>query len=58
MKIKNDIKWLKEKGFVTEVKTPDTLTTKSQLNKYVGQTVPSSDIFDSKIKPLGGIFNF
>ena len=58
MKIKNDIKWLKEKGFITEVKTPDTLTTKSQLNKYVGQIVPSSDIFDSKIKPLGEYLTF
>ena len=58
MKIKNDIKWLKEKGFITEVKTPDTLTTKSQLNKYVGQTAPSSDIFDSKIKPLGEYLTF
>ena len=58
MKIKNDIKWLKEKGFITEVKTPDTLTTKSQLNKYVGQIVPSNDIFDSKIKPRGEYLTF
>ena len=58
MKIKNDIKWLKEKGFITEVKTPGALTTKSQLNKYVGQIAPSSDIFDSKIKPLGEYLTF
>ena len=58
MKIKNDIKWLKEKGFITEVNTPGALTTKSQLNKYVGQIAPSSDIFDSKIKPLGEYLTF
>ena len=58
MKIKNDIKWLKERRLITEVKTPGALTTKSQLNKYIGQTAPSSDIFDSKIKPLGEYLTF
>ena len=35
MDIKNDIKWLKERKFITEIGTPDKLSTRSELTNYV-----------------------
>ena len=37
MKIKNDIKWLKEHRFITEIKTPDKLDDDNKLRKYTTQ---------------------
>ena len=35
--IKNDINWLKEKKFVTELGTPDKLNTRNELRSYITQ---------------------
>ena len=37
MDIKNDINWLKEKKFVTELGTPDKLNTRNELRSYITQ---------------------
>ena len=37
MEIKNDIKWLKERKFVTEIGTPDKLNTRNELRSYITQ---------------------
>lgn len=35
--IKNDINWLKERKFVTEIGTPDKLNTRDELRSYITQ---------------------
>lgn len=47
MEIKNDIKWLKDHRFVTEVGTPDELDSKDKLRKYVAQVHVASQLNDN-----------
>ena len=37
MDIKNDVKWLKERKFVTEIGTPSKLNNRNELTNYVTQ---------------------
>ena len=53
MKIKNDIKWLKERKFVTEIGTPDKINTRNELRSYITQVSAASQLKD-EVSDEGG----
>ena len=44
--IKNDMNWLKERKFVTEIGTPDKLNTRDELRSYVTQVGVGAQLGD------------
>ena len=44
--IKNDINWLKERKFVTEIGTPDKLNTRDELRSYITQVGVGAQLED------------